>query len=179
MTLKSVLPYAGSRPALRGPFIPTLKAGLKLLWVRQVLPPWLQPSSAPHLYAAISEAPYAHHRPQQPTSSEMQYRGDQTQKNEIMLIIYKSHLFLTEVIHLADLTILPSLPKERRFLPDSESPSVGSCCWPNSTRAHFTANPGLAGPLGTRQIWYSNARTWLSLLQRRHGTAHPLSRSRP
>jgi hypothetical protein len=40
----------------------------------------------------------------------------------------------------------PPLPKGRRFLPDSESPSVGSCCWPHSSRAHFTGDPGLAGP---------------------------------
>jgi hypothetical protein len=40
----------------------------------------------------------------------------------------------------------PPLRKGRRFLPDSESPSVGSCCWPHSSRAHFTGDPGLAGP---------------------------------
>jgi hypothetical protein len=40
----------------------------------------------------------------------------------------------------------PPLPKGRRFLPDSESPSVGSCCWPQSSRAYFTGDPGLAGP---------------------------------
>jgi hypothetical protein len=40
----------------------------------------------------------------------------------------------------------PPLLKGRRFLPDSESPWVGSCGWPHSTRAHFTGDPGLAGP---------------------------------
>jgi bifunctional DNA-binding transcriptional regulator/antitoxin component of YhaV-PrlF toxin-antitoxin module len=40
----------------------------------------------------------------------------------------------------------PPLPKGRRFLPNSESPSVGSCCWPHSSRARFTGDPGLAGP---------------------------------
>ena len=40
----------------------------------------------------------------------------------------------------------PPLPEGRRFLPDSESPSVGSRCWPHSSRAHLTGDPGLAGP---------------------------------
>jgi hypothetical protein len=44
-----------------------------------------------------------------------------------------------------DLTIL-STPKGKRFLPDSGSPSVGSCCLPHSSRSHFTGDPGLAGP---------------------------------
>jgi CheY-like chemotaxis protein len=34
-------------------------------------------------------------------------------------------------------------------------------------------------PLGTAQTWCSNARTWLSFLQRQYNTAHPLSASRP
>jgi hypothetical protein len=41
---------------------------------------------------------------------------------------------------------LPKGPKGRRFLPDLESPSMGSCYWPHSSRAHFTSDPGLAGP---------------------------------
>ena len=40
----------------------------------------------------------------------------------------------------------PPRPEGGRFLPDSESPSVGSCCWPHSSRAHLTGDPGLAGP---------------------------------
>ena len=78
-----------------------------------------------------------------------------------------------------NLTVLPSLIKGRRFRPDSESPSVGSCCWPHSSRAHFPGDPGLAGPWVLDKPGFPAQELGLSFLKRPYSTVHPLSASPP
>jgi hypothetical protein len=57
-----------------------------------------------------------------------------------------------------NLAILPSF-KGRRFLPDSESPSVGSCCLSPFEQGSLHRRSGRRRPLSARQTWYSNRRT--------------------
>jgi hypothetical protein len=75
------------------------------------------------------------------------------------------------------LTIPPQ--KGRRFLPDSETPSVGTCCLSPFVQAHFKADPGLADPWVLDKLGIPAQELGLSLLERKYRTAHPLSISRP